>query len=148
MTQEELKGVPHMISKIMSTQKEIIDLLYSQVVDLTLLSKIELGDDVIAEISRLNAKLVDEETRMQHPANVEGSLEFNEATVTFDLTSAQEALADARMLIESFDCTSAMTLAFDKDWYTLSPKNMLCIASALYLADTQLYYVSQFLNKK
>jgi hypothetical protein len=31
----------------------LIDLLYSQVVDLTMMSKIELGDDVIAEIRRL-----------------------------------------------------------------------------------------------
>jgi len=28
--------------------------LYSQVIDLTMMSKIELGDDVIAEIKRLN----------------------------------------------------------------------------------------------
>jgi hypothetical protein len=34
-------------------QKELIDVLYSQVVDLSMMSKIELGDDVIAEIKRL-----------------------------------------------------------------------------------------------
>ena len=33
---------------------ELIKVLYSQVVDLTMISKIELGDDVIAEIKRLN----------------------------------------------------------------------------------------------
>ena len=32
---------------------ELIRVLYSQVVDLTIMSKIELGDDVIAEIKRL-----------------------------------------------------------------------------------------------
>ena len=32
---------------------ELIKVLYSQVVDLTMMSKIELGDDVIAEIKRL-----------------------------------------------------------------------------------------------
>jgi hypothetical protein len=31
----------------------LIELLYIQVVDLTMMSKIELGDDVIAEIRRL-----------------------------------------------------------------------------------------------
>ena len=31
-------------------QQELIEVLYSQVVDLTMMSKIELGDDVIAEI--------------------------------------------------------------------------------------------------
>jgi hypothetical protein len=38
---------------VIKTQQELIDLLYSQVVDLTMMSKIELGDDVIAEIKRL-----------------------------------------------------------------------------------------------
>jgi hypothetical protein len=39
--------------EIIKTQQELIDLLYSQVVDLSMMSKIELGDDVIAEINRL-----------------------------------------------------------------------------------------------
>jgi len=39
--------------QIIETQKELINLLYSQVVDLTLMSKIELGDDVIEEVKRL-----------------------------------------------------------------------------------------------
>jgi len=39
--------------EIISVQKQLIDLLYSQVVDLTMMSKIELGDNVIAEIKRL-----------------------------------------------------------------------------------------------
>jgi len=34
-------------------QQQLIDLLYSQVIDLSMMSKIELGDDVIAEINRL-----------------------------------------------------------------------------------------------
>jgi len=34
---------------------ELIDLLYSQVIDLTMMSKIELGDDVIEEIRRLRS---------------------------------------------------------------------------------------------
>jgi pentose-5-phosphate-3-epimerase len=32
---------------------ELIKVLHSQVMDLTMMSKIELGDDVIAEIKRL-----------------------------------------------------------------------------------------------
>lgn len=39
-------------------QQELIEVLYSQVVDLSMMSKIELGDDVIAEISRLNVLLL------------------------------------------------------------------------------------------
>ena len=34
-------------------QQELIDLYESQIMDLTMMSKIELGDDVIAEIKRL-----------------------------------------------------------------------------------------------
>ena len=42
---------------MIETQRELINVLYSQVVDLTMMSKIELGDDVIAEIQRLKIKL-------------------------------------------------------------------------------------------
>jgi hypothetical protein len=53
MTQEELQKVPQTISKKMSSQLQLIKLLESQIMDLTMMSKIELGDDVIAEIHRL-----------------------------------------------------------------------------------------------
>jgi hypothetical protein len=39
--------------EIIKIQQELIDVLYSQVIDLSMMSKIELGDDVIAEIKRL-----------------------------------------------------------------------------------------------
>jgi hypothetical protein len=44
------------INKHMSKEEakdELINVLYSQVIDLTMMSKIELGDDVIEEIKRL-----------------------------------------------------------------------------------------------
>ena len=53
MTQEELENVPQMISAKMAAQQELIKVLYSQVMELSMMSKIELGDDVIAEIKRL-----------------------------------------------------------------------------------------------
>ena len=53
MTQEELENVPQMISAKMAAQQELINVLYSQVIDLSMMSKIELGDDVIEEIKRL-----------------------------------------------------------------------------------------------
>jgi hypothetical protein len=40
-------------NEIVHIQQQLIDLLYSQVIDLSMMSKIELGDDVIAEIKRL-----------------------------------------------------------------------------------------------
>ncbi len=39
--------------EMIKVQDELIKVLYSQVVDLSIMSKIELGDDVIAEIQRL-----------------------------------------------------------------------------------------------
>ena len=42
---------------VLETQKELINVLYSQVVDLSMMSKIELGDDVIEEIKRLKTLL-------------------------------------------------------------------------------------------
>ena len=62
MTQEELQNFPQMISTKMAAQQELINLLYSQVVDLSMMSKIELGDDVIAEIKRLKA-IINEQPR-------------------------------------------------------------------------------------
>ena len=47
---------------IVETQRQLIDVLYSQVVDLTMMSKIELGDDVIAEIQRLKTILKEYES--------------------------------------------------------------------------------------
>ena len=40
-----------------NTQQELINVLESQVMDLSMMSKIELGDDVIAEIKRLKELL-------------------------------------------------------------------------------------------
>ena len=48
--------------EIIKTQHELIDVLYSQVVDLSMMSKIELGDDVITEIKRLK-EILNEQTR-------------------------------------------------------------------------------------
>ena len=53
MTNEELENVPQMISTKMAAQQELINVLMHQVIDLTMMSKIELGDAVIAEIKRL-----------------------------------------------------------------------------------------------
>ena len=55
MITEEMKQVVIQATKTIKAQQELIDLLYGQVVDLSMMSKIELGDDVIAEIQRLKA---------------------------------------------------------------------------------------------
>ena len=43
--------------EIIKIQQELINLLESQVFDLSIMSKIELGDDVIVEINRLKGLL-------------------------------------------------------------------------------------------
>jgi hypothetical protein len=43
--------------EIIEVQQELINVLMNQVMDLSIMSKIELGDDVIAEIKRLNSLL-------------------------------------------------------------------------------------------
>jgi hypothetical protein len=44
---------------IEEAKDQLIELLENQVMDLTLMSKIELGDDVIAEIKRLKGIIVE-----------------------------------------------------------------------------------------
>ena len=39
--------------QLIEAQRELIDILMNQVVDLSMMSKIELGDDVVKEINRL-----------------------------------------------------------------------------------------------
>ena len=53
--EEELMDAIDRHEETIRTQKELLDLYESQIVDLTLMSKIELGDDVISEIKRLKA---------------------------------------------------------------------------------------------
>jgi NTP pyrophosphatase (non-canonical NTP hydrolase) len=45
------------MTQIEQLQQELIDVLTTQVVDLSMMSKIELGDDVIKEIKRLNEEI-------------------------------------------------------------------------------------------
>ena len=51
--EDELQNEITVLKEIISAQKELITLLKSQIEDLTMMSKIELGDDVIEEIKRL-----------------------------------------------------------------------------------------------
>lgn len=47
----------------------------------------------------------------------------------------QQAISEARDIMESFDTSPAMTLEFDQPTYTLTAEQMTKIAGALYLAD-------------
>jgi hypothetical protein len=53
MEQAEMIKTINEATIVIKAQKDLIDVLYGQVVDLSMMSKIELGDDVIAEIRRL-----------------------------------------------------------------------------------------------
>ena len=81
--------------KIIKTQQELIDLLYSQVVDLSMMSKIELGDDVIAEIKRLrniidNAIVKIMESKEEKKFTYEEMLQFAKHLMTNLLTENRE----------------------------------------------------------
>jgi hypothetical protein len=52
--------------EIIKTQEELIQLLENQVVDITTMSKIELGDDVILEVRRLKKKLNQPKTKISN----------------------------------------------------------------------------------
>jgi hypothetical protein len=53
-------------------------------------------------------------------------------------SETQEAIDEARLLMESFDDSPAMTVGYEKETYTLSGPQMLLISRALYLADCEL----------
>ncbi len=56
-------------------------------------------------------------------------------------TRTQQLLDEARDLMESFDDCPAMTVGFQmEETYQLTGKQMNLIASALYLADSEITY--------
>ena len=57
MENNQLVQIMKSSAELIETQRELIDVLYSQVIDLSMMSKIELGDDVIAEIRRLKEEI-------------------------------------------------------------------------------------------
>jgi hypothetical protein len=63
MTQKEMIESVQKAATVIKAQRELLDLLEGQVVDLSMMSKIELGDDVITEIKRLKAIIRDEQTK-------------------------------------------------------------------------------------
>jgi predicted HAD superfamily Cof-like phosphohydrolase len=46
------------MTRLEQKQNELIELLKTQVVDLSMMSKIELGDDVIEELGKINAEII------------------------------------------------------------------------------------------
>lgn len=136
--QQELENVPPKVSTKIAVQEELINLLMNQVVDLSMMSKIELGDDVIAEIYRLESCLLEIQLREQFPANYDGSPEFLQATQSSGMEMTLESIANARDIMESFDPGAAMTIGYDQESYTLSAEQMVTLAAALFHADCQL----------
>ena len=67
--EDELQDDIIKLGRIISTQKELITILENQIVDLTVMSKIELGDDVIEEIKRLKEIINKDEQRKKHIRN-------------------------------------------------------------------------------
>jgi hypothetical protein len=62
------------MTKLEKKQNELLSLLHSQIIDLVMMSKIELGDDVIEEINKLKNEINDLQTSVPFIDEVE---EFN-----------------------------------------------------------------------
>ena len=54
------------------------------------------------------------------------------------LTKTQIAMSQARLIMESFDASGALTIGYDQPTYTLTSEQMSTIAGALYLADCEI----------
>ena len=63
------------------------------------------------------------------------------------IEKTQEAIANARDIMESFDPSGAMTIGFDEESYSLTPQQMAIIAGALYLADCEIHDLQQNTNE-
>ena len=59
------------------------------------------------------------------------------------MTTAEQAISEARYIMESFDDSAAMTIGFDKPTYELTAEQMVKIAGALYLADCEIEDLKQ-----
>ncbi len=55
--QEEIIEIIKKATIVIDTQRQLIELYQSQIIDMSMTTKIELGGDVIAEIQRLNTIL-------------------------------------------------------------------------------------------
>ena len=72
---EQLTQTHFNMTQLEQKQEELIELLYSQVIDLSMMSKIELGDDVINKLRELKREIKDiRETYVPFVSEVE---EFN-----------------------------------------------------------------------
>ena len=56
-------------------------------------------------------------------------------------------ISDARDLLENFDESAAMTIAFDKPEYTVTANQMQLLAQAIYLADCLIYDLEENENR-
>jgi hypothetical protein len=63
------------------------------------------------------------------------------------IEKTQEAISNARDIMESFDQSAAMTVGFDKESYSLTRQQMAIIAGALYLADCEIHDLQQSTNE-
>ena len=53
--------------------------------------------------------------------------------------SIEQIIEEARLIMEDFDPSPAMTIGYDKPTYELTSEQMYKIARALYLADCEIY---------
>lgn len=67
--------------------------------------------------------------------NIESFLKAKESISLEWLKASIDAISEARLIMEDFDDSGAMTVGYDKNTYILNKNQMLKIATALYLSD-------------
>ena len=61
--------------------------------------------------------------------------------------TAQQSIDEARDILESLGETCPVYVSFDEETYTLTGEQMSKIAAALYLAECEIYDLSQTIPK-
>ena len=127
------------MTKLEEKQNELINLLYSQVVDLTMMSKIELGDDVIAELNQIKREISDikenyvpfvsevEEfnTLMNKPNNYEPIIPENRLEWEFVYNFILEELEEYKQACETGNIVEVLDALCDITYVSLGNGAML-----------------------
>lgn len=127
------------MTKLKQKQNELIDLLYSQVIDLSMMSKIELGDDVISKIRELKTEIehldqysvpfVDEvedfNELMNKPNNYEPTIPKNKGEWEFVYNFILEELEEYKQACEREDIVEVLDALCDITYVSLGNGTML-----------------------
>ena len=93
------------MTKLEQLQDKLLNLWKSQAIDLSMMSKIELGDDVIQEITKLQNEIKSEKQNMKklkiyayktHPDTVIPQVAYDKTSACFDITCTETTVMPAK----------------------------------------------------